>query len=468
MIDYFLNYSGNDNFLQIAKDHTLRIEKSGNQISVVKVEKRIDTDIKSRLDLSYSLSGYITSKDIYTQLANIKHLGFEVTDSCNLKCTYCIYGEFYDNHDDRSNKRIDVQKAKLLIDFLVKKINSPANVSLVNEVFISFYGGEPLLNIDFVKEIVRYTQQLQNHHLKIRYMMTTNAIYLKKYFSFLFEFDFVLTISLDGSEDNDIHRKFPNGKSSFRIVYKTLKYIQENYPDYFKNNILFNSVIHDLNNKQDVFSFFYHEFDKTPNFSSINPIGVKSGLEKDFDQLIRPKPSTKDEKLEAKMAQVLDLDSDQLNQLQNFIFHYCGNVFDNYNQLLTKSECVEYLPTATCIPFSRRLFMTVNNKIYPCERIGHQFALGEVMDDEVKIDCEIIAEKYNVYYDSVRKECVGCYHKRYCTQCMFDIKGLGKIPVCGQKGNKQMFNEFIQKNMNILTRQPKLYKRIMEEIIIKK
>lgn len=466
MMDYYFNYSNKDAFVQIEKDYTLRIEKSNNQVVIRKEGRSIDSEKNDHWDLVHSLSGHITADDVYVQLANIKHIGFEVTDSCNLKCTYCIYGEFYNNHDDRISKQIDVDKAKLLIDFFVEKLNCPANTSTNNEVFISFYGGEPLLNIDFIKEIVYYTQQVQNSQVKFNYMMTTNSIYLKKYFRFLFKYDFAITVSLDGSKENDLHRKFFNGKSSFEIVYTNLKYIQSNYSDYFKKKIRFITVMHNLNNMQDVFSFFYHEFDKIPHFSEVNPIGVKPELEQEFDSLVRPKPSVRDERLDAEMAQVLDLNSSQSNKLQHFIFHYSGNIYDNYNELLVKRERIDYLPTATCIPFSKRIFMTVNNKIFPCERIGHRFVLGEVMDKEVKIDCEHIAKKYNDYYNSLRTQCTGCYHKKHCTLCMFDIRDLGKNPICDQIGNKQTFNEYIQKNMKILSDKPELYKRIMEEIII--
>ena len=468
MIDYFFNCNNKDAFVQIEKDYMLRIKKVNKQVLIIKEKKCTDSKKENHLDLTYSLFGYLTADDVYNQLANIKHIGFEVTDACNLKCTYCIYGKFYNNHDDRVNKQIDIKKAKIFIDFLIEKLSLPANKSPRNEVLISFYGGEPLLNINFIKEVVYYTQQKQDNHIKFSYIMTTNAVYLKKHFHFLFKYNFSITVSLDGSKENDSHRKFPNGKPSFGVVYQNLKYIQDNYTDYFENNIKFNSVLHNLNNRQDVFSFFYRVFDKIPRFSEMNPTGVKGGLEKAFDDLIRPKPFVRDKKLEAEMTRVLGLDSDQSNQLQDFIFHYSGNVFDNYNELLIKREKVDHLPTATCIPFSKRIFMTVNNKILPCERIGHQFVLGEVTDEEVKIDCEYIAEKYNNYYDSVRKQCMGCYHKRNCPQCMFDIQNLGKKSVCNKMSNSKKFSEYLLANMEILYNKPELYKRIMEEIIIVK
>lgn len=468
MVSYSFNYNDKDAFIQIEKAYFLRLDKPNNKVIIAKKEKNIDSENEYHLDLTYSLSRHITANDVNDQLANVKHIGFEVTDSCNLKCAYCIYGEFYNDYDDRTSKQIDIKKAKLLIDFLVKKLNSPANSSPRNEVFISFYGGEPLLNIDFIEEIVCYTQQMQNNQIKFNYMMTTNGIYLRKYVHFLFKYDFTITVSLDGSKENNSYRKFPNRKSSFEVVYKNIKYIQGNYLDYFNMKVRFNAVMHNLNNIQDVFSFFYHEFNKIPRFSEVNPTGVKPELEKKFDRLNRQKPLVKDDKLDADMTRVFDLNSDQPNQLQHFIFHYSGNTYDNYNDLLVKRENINYLPTATCIPFSKRIFMTVNNKIFPCERIGHQYSLGEVTNDEVKIDCERIAKKYNDYYDSLSKQCTGCYHKRHCTQCLFDIRDLDKNPICDQIGNKQTFNEYIQKNMKILSDKPGLYKRIMEEIIIVK
>lgn len=467
MVNYHFNYNNKDALIRIDKSYILQIDRLNNKVSIQKKNKNIHPKKEEHhLDLTYSLSGHITAEDIYTQLANIQHIGFEVTDSCNLKCTYCIYGEFYHNHDERTNKKIDATKAKLLIDFLMKKISSPANYSPLHEIFISFYGGEPLLNMDFIKKIVYYTQHLQNNHIKFNYMMTTNAIYLKKYFNFLFEYDFMVTVSLDGSKKNDIHRKFPNGESSFEIVYNNIKYIQENYTNYFDKKIRFIAVMHNQNNMQEIFSFFYHEFKKVPHFSEVTPIGIKPELKKAFDDLTRLKPFVEDEKLNTEMTQVLDISSNKPSQLQKFIFQYSGNVYNNYNDLLIKKEKIEHLPTDTCIPFSKRIFMTVNNKIFPCERIGHQFCLGEVTDQKVNIDCEYIAKKYNGYYDSLRKQCQGCYYKRHCQQCMFDIRNLGQNPVCDKVANKQMFQEYLHRNMGLLASQPELYKRIMEEVIV--
>lgn len=50
------------------------------------------------------MTEYISPNQILNNLANLPQLVFEVTDSCNLKCKYCAYGEFYDDFDIRENK----------------------------------------------------------------------------------------------------------------------------------------------------------------------------------------------------------------------------------------------------------------------------------------------------------------------------------------------------------------------------
>ena len=286
---------------------------------------------------------------------------------------------------------MDIKKAKMLIDFLVIKIKSSANKSILNRIAVSFYGGEPLLNMDFIKEMVSYTQRLNDEHIEFTYMVTTNAVYLKKYIEFLIEHDFSITVSLDGSKENNAYRKLKNNMPSYDIVYSNLKYIQEHHSNFFSQKIRFNTVMHNLNNSQEAFSFIYYNFRTVPHLSEINPAGINSYKKSFYKELVITKPFDRNETIENDMKEALGLDYGKLKQLQHFIFHYNGNIYDNYNELLIKRKDMRRLPTATCIPFSKRIFVTVSGKIYPCERIGHQFVLGEITDKEVKIDCEYIA-----------------------------------------------------------------------------
>lgn len=464
---YKYSYNWRDSCIQTDKNESVEVGKKSTSC-YISIKKVLNSANRKEDHKLYPFSGRITSNDVDTQLANVRHIGFEITDVCNLHCTYCAYGELYNNFDTRKGQKIEIEKAKRLIDFLVDKLNSKANKTPVNDVYISYYGGEPLLNFDFVQQMVDYTQGKQSSFVRFHYMMTTNAVYLRKYISFLSQYNFSLTISLDGSKENNGHRKFIDDKPSYDIVYDNLKYVQDNYPDYFKEKIGFNAVMHNLNNLQSVFSFIYHEFGKIPYFSEINPAGANPEKKKEFEDIITIKASEKDEKIVDEMKKVLGLEFGELRQLQRFIFRYSGNFYDNYNELLVTHKRITHLPSATCMPFSKRIFMTVNNKIFPCEKIGHQYVLGEVTDTGVKIDIEQVANKYNGYYDALQKQCDHCYNKLHCTQCLFSITDLDNHPVCEYFSDEQSFDKYVRKNMEILADQPQLYRRIMKEILIQK
>ena len=99
---------------------------------------------------------YLTSAHIRYQLANLKQISFEVTDACNLKCKYCAYGEFYNDYDKRENQKLDFAVAVKIIDYLVALWNSEQNMSSKRNVYITFYGGEPLMNMPFINKVVDY------------------------------------------------------------------------------------------------------------------------------------------------------------------------------------------------------------------------------------------------------------------------------------------------------------------------
>lgn len=125
------------------------------------------------------IAGRLTSHDIEYELSNLKSLVFEVTERCNLRCNYCFYGEHYNQNEIRSDQDFDIVNAKSIIDLLKEKWLSNKNNSIGKEIFIGFYGGEPLLNFKFIKEIVNYIELIKaNSELNFRFNMTTNAILL--------------------------------------------------------------------------------------------------------------------------------------------------------------------------------------------------------------------------------------------------------------------------------------------------
>ena len=153
---------------------------------------------------------FLTAKQIKSALSNTPQITFEVTDACNLCCEYCAFGKLYSDYDKRENKMLSVQAAKCFIDYMAALWTSPENHSMHNNIYIGFYGGEPLLNMHFIREIVNYLK-LGSYAKHFSYNMTTNALLLDRYMDFLVNNDFSLLISLDGDAENDSYRVKADG-----------------------------------------------------------------------------------------------------------------------------------------------------------------------------------------------------------------------------------------------------------------
>lgn len=81
-------------------------------------------------------------------------------DVCNLCCKYCVYGEFYNDYDKCENSIISLFVFLKLIDYLVDLWGLEYNMLVKCNVYISFYGGEFLLNMLFIELVVMYIEKL--------------------------------------------------------------------------------------------------------------------------------------------------------------------------------------------------------------------------------------------------------------------------------------------------------------------
>ena len=139
----------------------------------------------------------IDKEEVRRNLIELRQLTLEVTDDCNLSCRYCGYGEMYEWYDERQSKYLRFGQIEKLLDFLTGLWNSNESVSSNPHTFISFYGGEPLLNMPLIRQVVDYMEQSPAGR-RFRYSMTTNAVCLDKEMDYLVEKGFRLLISIDG------------------------------------------------------------------------------------------------------------------------------------------------------------------------------------------------------------------------------------------------------------------------------
>lgn len=411
---------------------------------------------------------YITSDHVVNALANLPQLVFEVTDACNLRCKYCAYGEFYEDYDFRESKMLPTEKAIRLIDYLAEYWNSNLNTSANGNVTISFYGGEPLLNFSFIEAVVCHIQKnVHCLHRRFSYSMTTNALLLHKYMDFLQDNKFHLLISLDGNKENTSYRVDKAGNNSFERIVANVDKLKSTYPDYFRDYVNFNAVLHSRNSVESIYHFFKEGYDKIPRIGELNNVGIRKDKQDEFNRTYKnSQESLQQAEHYEEIERDMFLNAANYRNLALFLHRYSGFVFRDYTDLLFDKEAVQFIPTGTCLPFTKKMFVTVNGKILPCERIGHQFALGKLTETGIELDPEWIADTYNDYYMKLASMCSKCRNNKACIQCMFNMQGLNAQPVCYGYMNEENFKKYVNLQMQFLEKHPEAYQEIMEKVIM--
>ena len=409
---------------------------------------------------------YLSEETIRYQLANLKQLTFEVTDACNLNCKYCTYGEWYNDYDRRENKKISTAAAFRLIDYLVEFWKSEQSLSANRNVYISFYGGEPLLNMPFIESVVNYMENLDCPHRSFIYSMTTNALLLHRYMDYLVKHNFTLLISLDGNEHNTSYRVDKSDNPAFPSIIENVEILRTAYPDYFKEKVDFNAVLHNRNSVSEIYDFFKKHYDKIPIIGELNNMGIRPDKIALFQSSYRNSYESlhQAENYEA-IEQDMFTKSGTYQSVTTFLHHYSGHVFYDYTDLLLGQK-KKTIPTGTCLPFGKRMYVTVNGKILPCERIGQQFALGSVSESGIELDLQAIANRYNAYYAKIEKQCSNCYNFQTCMQCIFNLNNLDGDPVCRGFMDEKTFAAYKARQMNFLRKNPESYYRIMDEVVV--
>jgi uncharacterized protein len=148
-------------------------------------------------------------------------LVLNVTNKCNLACTYCYeFGEdkladALRKNGDARRSRMSSETARTSIDFLFE--NSAGR----DEVSVTFFGGETLLNFDVIRDAVLYAEERAIECGKrLSFALTTNATLLTdEIIDFLVAHRFGVNVSIDGgAEDQDRHRTFKSGKGSYEEI----------------------------------------------------------------------------------------------------------------------------------------------------------------------------------------------------------------------------------------------------------
>ena len=273
-------------------------------------------------------------------------------------------------------------------------------------------------------------------------------------------------VQLFRPEENRVDAK---GHNSFNKVFANIQLLRSKYPAYFDRLVMFNSVLHNRNGVESTYRFIKDEFGKDPAISPLNNSGIRK---ENTEEFYRTYQNFSESIQEATNCEALEkelfIKEPKTNMLLNHIHYQTGNVFDNYNDLLLGRTSIIYPPSGTCTPFSKKMFVTVKGRILQCERINHEFALGQITDEKVELDLEQAAQQHNEYVFRYINQCKTCAVKQMCMQCVYKIDDIhDKTSKCYSYRSTKQHEKQKEYCLDYLDKHPELYNKILKNVVVR-
>ncbi|MEI3356465.1 MAG: thioether cross-link-forming SCIFF peptide maturase [Clostridia bacterium] len=340
--------------------------------------------------------GKLFSKDIYEgknldlkkRDSVVKALCLHVAHTCNLNCEYCFAGQGKYHGKDAI---MSFEVGKQALDFLVKNSGTRKNLE------VDFFGGEPLVNFDVVKQLVKYARSIEKETGKhFRFTLTTNGMLLDDdVIDFLNKEMNNVVLSLDGRKEiNDAKRKKINGEGSYDIIVPKFQNFVEkrgNKEYYMRGTFTRNN----LDFTKDIF----HMADL--GFKELSMEPVVSSPDTDY--------ALKEEDLDTIFEQYEILAKEMIKRRKQ------GNPFTFYHYMIDLSggPCI-YKRITGCGSGTEYLAVTPTGDFYPCHQFvgDEKFLMGNVRDGVTNTELRDEFKLCNAYS---RKECKDCWAKLYCS-----------------------------------------------------
>ena len=357
-----------------------------------------ENDIREVLEDIRALkdAGQLFTEDIYRDYIMdfkkrktvVKALCLHIAHDCNLACKYC-FAEEGEYHGRRALMSFEVGKKAL--DFLIANSGNRRNLE------VDFFGGEPLMNWQVVKDLVAYGREQEKIHDKnFRFTLTTNGILLNDEVQ-----EFVnkemgnVVLSLDGRKEiNDMMRPFRGGQGSYdQIVPKFQKMAESrNQTNYYVRGTF---THYNLDFAKDVL----HMADLGFKQISVEPVVAPPEADYAIREEDVPVLCEEYDRLAAEIVR-----REKAGEHFNF-FHFMID--------LTGGPCVAKRLSG-CGSGTEYLAVTPWGDFYPCHQfVGQEeFLMGNVDDGIIREDIRDEFKTCNVY---AKEKCRDCFARFYCS-----------------------------------------------------
>ena len=348
-------------------------------------------DIRSLED-----AGKLFSVDAYEGLAKnyknnskvIKALCLHVAHTCNLNCSYCFasQGKY---HGDRALMSFEV--GKRAFDFLIENSGSRRNLE------VDFFGGEPSLNFEVVKQLVEYARSVEKQHGKnFRFTYTTNGMVLTdEMMEFINKEMHNVVLSLDGRKEvNDRFRRDYTNKGSYDTIvpnFQRLATSRDGKGYYVRG------------------TFTHHNVDFTNDLFHMADLGF---TELSMEPVVCPPNdpcALTEEDLPVLFEQYEILAKEMIKREKEGR----GFTFYHYMLDLKHGPCI-YKRITGCGSGTEYMAVTPWGELYPCHQFvgDEKYSLGNIFEGIKNTEVQDEFRGCNSYS---REECRDCWAKLYCS-----------------------------------------------------
>ena len=318
----------------------------------------------------------------------VKALCLHVAHTCNLNCEYCFaaQGKY---HGERAVMSPEVGKAA--IDFLIKHSGTRRNLE------VDFFGGEPLMNFDVVKETVAYARSIEKQYNKnFRFTLTTNGVLVDdEVIEWANRECHNVVLSLDGREEvHDRRRKTVNGKGSYATIVPKFQHFVEKREG--KGYYLRGTYTH---NNPDFTKDIFHMLDLGFDQLSMEPVVCAPEDPYALTQ----------EDLPVLFEQYEILAKAQIERRRE------GRPFTFYHYMLNLEHgpCV-YKRISGCGSGTEYMAVTPWGDLYPCHQfVGEEeYKLGDLWTG---VTNTALRDEFKLCNAYARPDCADCWARMYCS-----------------------------------------------------
>ncbi|WP_462398011.1 thioether cross-link-forming SCIFF peptide maturase [Hungatella hathewayi] len=318
----------------------------------------------------------------------VKALCLHIAHDCNLACQYC-FAEEGEYHGRRALMSFEVGKKAL--DFLIANSGNRRNLE------VDFFGGEPLMNWEVVKQLVEYGRSKEKEYNKnFRFTMTTNGVLLNdEIMEYCNREMSNVVLSLDGRKEvNDKMRPFRGGKGSYDLIVPKFQKFAEmrGDKDYYVRGTF---TRHNLDFSKDVMEF------ADLGFRSMSIEPVVAAPEEEY--------AIREEDLPQIMEEYDRLAEEYLKRKKEGR----GFNFFHFNINLNQGPCVAKRLSG-CGSGTEYLAVTPWGDLYPCHQfVGQEeFLLGNV---DTGVTNERIRDEFKLCNVYAKDKCRDCFARFYCS-----------------------------------------------------